>query len=70
MISTTILSLLGIPVKIKLSKKYNEYFEYRGNVFLSYYINKKHKIIYTHISNDGYIWLTIEQFILNGEKFK
>lgn len=69
MISTTILSLLGIPFKIKLSKKYNEYFEYRGNVFLSYYINKENKVIYTYISNDGYNWLTIEQFILNGEKF-
>jgi hypothetical protein len=68
MVFTVLLSSLGIPIKTKLLKKYYKYFEYKDNVFLAYII-KKHKIIYTHISNDGNTWLTIEQFILNGEKF-
>ena len=66
-------SLCGLKLKIiKEDKKeiinllwydYNEY-----DIFFGY-VEEKGKRYYKYISDDGKNWLTIEQYILNGEKF-
>jgi hypothetical protein len=38
-------------------------------VFFFGYVEEKGKRYYKYISDDGKNWLTIEQYILNGEKF-
>ena len=42
---------------------YNEYGIFFG------YVEEKGRRYYKYISDDGKNWLTIEQYILNGEKF-
>ena len=42
---------------------YNEFGIFFG------YVEEKGKRYYKYISDDGKKWLTIEQYILNGEKF-